>query len=445
MQFGLFCSKNVLLQKILETRSQDLVREMVTNHLDAIDAASFSDQLDILKCVITTCVQSVCLELEESYSIISEIDNLQFGSVNINDHDVILRLKAMFDRIRRLCFDQHYALEILFDTHYYMQKALGIKRPQNVVKKQVEVSTTYLLQKIVDKLLADSKFSKAGAPWMTLSPGHVSGILKVTNQDDFFNLPDNNTPLIVLAQNLVGDEHIPDNVQAIIVGEDLPLTSNLVTRARKQHCLFACTSDYNQFMGLRKELDVVREGDFVRCTITHSGAVCICPANGDNKDDKNVERIATEFSSVMSTAASEFSNELPAVIVENVEDLGGNYLVPIQKAEASTCGIQAHRLALVHSFASCSDSLCTTPKTVLVPFEEFTKQAQKEDKVLTQILETISDRPTAARDFVLNTFEVPQELVNEITSVFAGATNISFSPSAKHQVLTKPTKLLVSE
>lgn len=198
-------------------------------------------------------------------------------------HDWSLHARSILDRLERSTGD-------LIDHYYHMfqPKAdfLG-----NAFKADswsitlfseeiVRGTPAFVLSQLIRQI--DPILRKAAnlGNWQIISQGGGNGRLEYVNSLGSIQSKRYNSPTVIIADKIMGDEEIPENVKAVITHDVTDIVSHVAVRARNSRILFATCYD-TEIINHLKTLN----GRFLNFTIDVSGNV-IFEEYTDNTDIK---------------------------------------------------------------------------------------------------------------------------------------------------------------
>jgi alpha-glucan,water dikinase len=134
------------------------------------------------------------------------------------------------------------------------------------------------------------KYARLG-DWQVISPGRARG--RVEAVGDFGSIQGKrfDSPTVVIADKVAGDEEPPEGVTAVITPDAVDLVSHIAVRARNAHLLFATCYD-SECMGRLKSL----KGHFVDLNVNTSGDVLFEETAG--LDEARLPRARPEYKGI---------------------------------------------------------------------------------------------------------------------------------------------------
>ncbi len=220
------------------------------------NAIPFSVALNVLTMTVRNLRLSEIFPIE-SGNVESELEawNLK---LDLGNKQNVLRLKASLDRCRRLANKYtDRVLELFSENVKKLGRALNV--PERIInlfcEGDVRGNLVFQLSRLVSCLLKNIKEVANLSPWDVLITGEVTGHVVIAEYLD--NLEDQlEEPSIVVLKNARGDELIPNQVVAIILGHELPHLSHLGVRARRAGIVFVACEDeveFNKLESLKRE------------------------------------------------------------------------------------------------------------------------------------------------------------------------------------------------
>ncbi len=183
-----------------------------------------------------------------------------------------LQAKAVLDRLQRAMgsfIDRYYRLlqskaEFLGRAFHADLWTISLFTEEVVRGRPVFVLS--LLLRNLDPILRKS--AELGN-WQVISMGHQTGMVEVATTLKSFQGKTFARPTIIVADNVAGNEEIPEGVVAIITPAIIDILSHLAVRARNVHILFAICYDpdtierFKSLSGHSLKLSVNATGDVV--------------------------------------------------------------------------------------------------------------------------------------------------------------------------------------
>ena len=106
--------------------------------------------------------------------------------------------------------------------------------------------------------------------WQILSHGHGAGIIEVTPALRALQLRHFDTPVVVVADHVSGDEEIPEGVTAVVAPDVTDIVSHVAVRARNARILFAACHETELLRHLKS-----LQGQWVELEVNAAGDVLI--------------------------------------------------------------------------------------------------------------------------------------------------------------------------
>ncbi|XP_073013103.1 phosphoglucan, water dikinase, chloroplastic isoform X2 [Typha latifolia] len=164
-----------------------------------------------------------------------------------------LRLKATFDRTRRITEEYSEALLSIFPENVkILGKALGI--PENSVRTfteaEIRAGVIFQVSKLCTLLLKAVRITLGSSGWDVLVPGVAHGTLVQVETIVPGSLPSSiNGPVVLVVNKADGDEEVKaagDNIVGVVLLQEMPHLSHIGVRARQEKVTFVTCEDYDK-------------------------------------------------------------------------------------------------------------------------------------------------------------------------------------------------------
>ena len=227
--------------------------------------------------------------------------------------------------------------------------------------------------------------------WQIVSRGSGAGKVEVVDLLRAIQRAKYESPTIIVADKVMGDEDIPDGVTAIIAPNVTDIVSHVAVRARNANLLFASCFDAEILSHLKS-----LRGHFLQLDVNPAGDVVIKESSGNAKEARQVEQ---KGRARMALVAKKFSK----------------YALPIQEFSDKVVGGKSLHIAQLRDQLPDWIKL---PKSVAIPFGVFEKvlalsanidPAKRCDDLVQQADKGGADTLAKLRETVL-TLRAPDEL-----------------------------------
>ncbi len=200
-----------------------------------------------------------------------------------SDHDMLLLASATSERVSR-------AVRDATDAFYQrlQPKAEQLGQRSNVddwaipifTEEVVRGTLAFVLSKLMRHLEPALRQRLGLGGWQIISRGEAVGRMHVVDALRSVQGEQFDEPTILLADEVSGDEDIPDNIRAVLTRQTPDLVSHVAVRARNQHVLLASCLDEAPYQQLQAQRDqqmhiiTTASGDlrFDVAAITHADA-----------------------------------------------------------------------------------------------------------------------------------------------------------------------------
>jgi alpha-glucan,water dikinase len=238
--------------------------------------------------------------------------------------------------------------------------------------------------------------------WQIVSRGHGAGKVEVVDSLRAVQRRKYDTPAIIIADKVMGDEDIPDGVAAVIAPDVTDIVSHVAVRARNANLLFASCFDQELFDHLKS-----LRGHFLQLDVNPAGDVIIKEASAEPKES---QQPAQKEKRKLALVSKKF----------------GKYALPISEFNEEVVGGKSLHLAQLRGQLPDWINL---PKSVAIPFGVSEKVlalssnkdvAKRCDDLVQQADKGGADTLATLRETVL-TLRAPDELKSALQETMTGS------------------------
>jgi phosphoglucan,water dikinase len=361
------------------------------------------------------------IEPEECAALRSELSAWSQG-FSVAERFHLLRLLATLSRARRLAESYTERVLSLFSTRVEeLGRALGILDHAIKVFSEGDIRghVVFQLSRLVDLGLQALRQALQLSPWEAIVPGEACGpLLRAQSLPEVEGRPG---PVLLLLEQTDGDAEIPAGVKGIALGHPLPQLSHLGVRARQARVPFAACVDR---MYLRELEPLVGKN------------VCL--------------RVTPEGLSVQEEAPGVARNGVaePAQAALSVPDVmltKGPMVLPLDQAEAATCGAKATGARHLLELAGQAGGLFRAPRGLAIPFgvmERCLGADPARRRAYDTLLSQLAHAPREQLDGflerlreVVRALSVPAEIREAVTAFFGPPSRLAVRSSANGEDL----------
>jgi len=408
--FVLFANANQQLEHL--DQSKNWAKEAWNNTLRTMILA-----LENMALSGTLPLESTALKNDITSILQSEMDTLK-------ERSTLLRLRAVFERASREADDFSSVVSNLYMGRVQtIAKALGVDpRAANVfAEAEIRANIVFQMSRCTSLAMKHIRMELQLPPWDVLSPGTAVGVLRHVSTLDELKEKQLGEPCVVILDTAEGDEEVPVQVVAIVLGHDLPHLSHLGVRTRQANCAFACAeekSNYDKLLAQhRASLDTEA---FVKIVIGAEGEITI--EKGDKAKSKPLDNTSNGGAN-SSVAALE--DTLAAVTIAE-PNVSNKEALTFDKVDVTNGGAKSNFAWHLQQIASESKGLFSTPKSMVVPYGVFDacKSAHKAEynglvtKFNAGSLEIKSEVSAEMRRAIVK-WQIPSSVVQRIQKEFA--------------------------
>src|SRR5262249_45551954 len=257
----------------------------------------------------------------------------------------VLRLLATLSRARRLAESYTERILGLFSTRVEeLGRALGIADHAIKVFSEGDIRghVIFQLSRLVDLGLQTLRQALQLSPWEAIVPGEACGpLVRAQSLPEAEGRPGR---VLLLLEQPDGDAETPAGVKGIALGHPLPHLSHLGVRARQARVPFAACADRTHL----RELEPL-VGKNVRLRVTPEGL---------SVQEETPGALCNGVAEPASAAIS-----VPDVILAK-----GPAVLPLDQAEAATCGPKAAGARRLLELAGQAGGLFQAPRGLAIPF-----------------------------------------------------------------------------
>lgn len=390
-----------------------------------------------------------------------------------------LRARAAVARAQRFAGAFASAVGDLFGPRVVaLAAALGVESRAAAVfaESEVRANVAFQASRVADAAASIAR-SVLGLPaWDPLCAGRRTGVpLYVENLEDVV-FDDGAKKTIVIARNANGEEDIPSQVVAVILGRPMPHLSHLALRARQANVVFVCAEERGEFQkvwdaprptvglisvtvadGLRQfeackppvKKAAVSSNTTTRSKVAIMGATEA--ATGGTKStvtDVEMEPLPSSDSTdvgadVGSTTGAEKKRIPPKVVLKEVARMG-KHVLTMKNTRLDRASAKATFVARLSAVSRDSDGLFSVPSAVAISHAAFhaaLKPHEEEYESLTLAYaaaanaETAADAADVIRTFLETQLEVTGEIVDQLQAILRGTERVMVRSSANAEDL----------
>lgn len=386
-----------------------------------------------------------------------------------------LRARAAVARAQRFASAFALAVGELFGPRVLALAAgLGVEGRAAAVfaESEVRASVAFQASRVADAAASVSRTVLGLPAWDPLCAGRRTGVpVYVENLEDVV-FDDGAKKTIVVARNAHGEEDIPPQVVAVILGRPMPHLSHLALRARQASVVFVCAEERGEFQkvwdaprptlglisvtvadGLRQfeafkpPVKKVAPSAKAIAPISDSLVGATKPSTGvalSAATDVEVELLPSDASDVGSTTEEKVEKKKAPPKVELKEvSREGKHVLTMKNTRLDRASAKATFIARLTSVARDSQGMFSVPSAVAVShaaFHSALKEHMDEYKSLTSAYsdatgEAAGDAADAIRTFLETSLEVTDDIVLQLQAILRGTDKVMVRSSANAEDL----------
>ena len=210
-------------------------------------------------------------------------------------HDWSLHARSILDRLERSTgefIDRFY--QIFQPKAEFLGNALNIDQwAVNLFSEEaVRGRPAFILSQLIRQIDPILRKNADIGNWQIISQGCGKGRLEIVDNLRSVQLKEYDIPTVIVADKVMGDEEVPNNIKAVITPDVTDIVSHVAVRARNSHLLFATCYDANIINHLKS-----LHNHFFDFKTDLSGNVTFeeCSDKSDIAPSNQVEHISRQF------------------------------------------------------------------------------------------------------------------------------------------------------
>ncbi len=361
------------------------------------------------------------IEPDECVALHAELSAWASG-FSATDRFHLLRLLATLSRTRRLA--ESYTDRIL---QLFPPRVEELGRALEVAEHAIKVFSEgdirghviFQLSRLVELGLQRLRETLGLSPWEAIVPGEACG--KLVQAASLGEVEGQSGPFILLLEQTDGDAEIPVNVKGIALGHPLPHLSHLGVRARQARVPFAACAGREHLHELEHLI-----GKPVRLRVTVDGPV-IQEESAEPSRNGKAEPRTPEVSVPEAVLATEVC------------------VLPLDRAETTTCGAKATGARRLVELAGEAAGLFRAPRGMVLPYAVMERclaaspDLQREYQALQSSLPGVPltelDGHVKRLQKLIRGLTVPEEIVQAVAASFGNEARLAVRSSANGEDL----------
>lgn len=341
----------------------------------------------------------------------------------------LLRTKAAVDRALRFAEEFSSSLSDVFTRRVTsIGRALGVDSHAVAVFAEAEIrgNITFQASRIADACAKTCRRVLDLPPWDPLFAGEASG--KLAFAQNLSEIRAGEEDVIAVCRDAEGDEDIPPNVRAVVLGRSLPHLSHLGVRARQAGVVFVCAEEREAFENFWRDRSLsyaavevsLREGlkSFARTQRKKSGLPSGNSLPNTGKDQREVIKVSFDRS------------------VKNP--------IPITDATTDDSSSKCAFVGKLRKLAGKSDGIFLTPNGVALPHGVFQTQLSKHSKEYSSLIKLYEEHGFETKkgkgasslfSFVASNFEMTDAHCELVQAAFPKGARVMVRSSANAEDL----------